>query len=265
MNKTITQGGTIVLFFFALWFSLMQINWVGIFKIDEFTDKTEEKLGELFWEVIKQSDKEIQNHFVKNSIDSIVSKICSANEIDKDFLKIHILEKDEVNAFALPNGHLVIYSGLIHNTENQEELCGVIGHEIAHIKLNHVMKKLVREVGLSVLLSMTTGSGGTETVKNAAKILSSAAFDRNLEKEADLKAVDYLLAAKINPEPFADFLYRLSLEENEYMEYFEWISTHPDSKNRAEYIINHCENNHIEYEPVLGVKTWDILKRTIKE
>ena len=101
---------------------------------------------------------------------------------DREIIKVHVLNKDEINAFALPNGHLIIYSGLINNSGNQEELTGVICHEIAHIELNHVMKKLIKEIGLSVLISMTTGKGGSEIIKETAKMLSSSAFDRKLEK-----------------------------------------------------------------------------------
>jgi predicted Zn-dependent protease len=76
-----------------------------------------------------------------------------------------VLNNDEINAFALPNGHLIVYSGLILNSDNQEELIGFICHEIAHIALNHIMKRLVKEIGTSVLISMTTGNGGSEIIK----------------------------------------------------------------------------------------------------
>ncbi|MDZ7607365.1 MAG: M48 family metallopeptidase [Cyclobacteriaceae bacterium] len=135
--------------------------------------------------------------------------MCDKNDIDRDKIKVHLLFKDEVNAFALPDGHLVIFSGLILESENPEELSGVIAHELAHIKLNHVMTKLMREVGLSVLLSMASGGGG-DMLRETAKMLSSTAFDRALEKEADIKAVDYLIEANISPEPFATFLLPLS-------------------------------------------------------
>ena len=215
MKKLITQGLLTILLFFGTWYALIQIDWVHIFKVQQVTDKTEEKLGELFWEVFKQSEKEIRNTYVVNPVDSIVTHICKANNIDRYKLKIHVIEKDEINAFALPNGHLVIYSSLILNSDNQEELAGVIGHEIAHIEMNNVLKILVKEIGLSVLISMTTGNRGAEVVKETIKMLSSSKFDRSLEKEADIKAVDYLVSANINPEPFADFLYKLSDSDDE--------------------------------------------------
>lgn len=264
MKKVFIQGFITVALFFATWFALQQINWVSVFKVQKVSDKTEEKLGELFWDIFKKSGKENKDPFVLNSIDSIVTKICSANNIDRETLKVHLLDKDDINAFALPDGHLVIFSGLILNAENPEELSGVIGHEIAHIELNHVSKKLVKEIGLSTLISMTTGNAGGEAIKQAAKILSSSAFDRSLEKDADIKAVDYLVKAKINPEPFADFLYKLSSKENEATKYLNWISTHPDSKERAEYIIEYSREKRTNYESVLSNVTWDKLKDKLK-
>jgi predicted Zn-dependent protease len=265
MKKAILQGIISILLFFGTWFVLTKIDWVTVLKVQKVTDKTEEKLGELFWDIFQQTEKENKNPFVVNSIDSIVTQICTANNIDREFIKVHILTKDDINAFALPNGHLIVYSGLIINSDNQEELSGVICHEIAHINLNHVMKKLVKEIGLSVLISMTTGNGGAEIVKETAKMLSSSAFDRSLEKEADIKAVDYLVKARINPEPFADFLFKLSETENEATQYLTWMSTHPDSKERAEYIIEYCKDKKIEYTGSVTKATWDKLKEKLKD
>ncbi len=265
MKRTIIQGTITVVLFFGTWFGLNHIDWVSVFKVQQVTDKTEQKLGELFWEVFKKTEKEITNELVINSMDSIVTLICKSNNIDREKIKVHILNKDEINAFALPNGHLIVFSGLILNSDNQEELAGVISHEIAHIELNHVMKKLVKEIGLSVLISMTTGNGGLEAIKETAKILSSSAFDRSLEKEADIKAVDYLVNAKINPQPFANFLYKLSDKEDEATKYLTWISTHPDSKERAEYIIEYNKGKLTDYKPVLSNETWVKLKAELKD
>ncbi len=265
MKKPIIQGVVTILLFLATWFALTQIDWVKIFKVEQITDKTEQKLGELFWDVFKNSEKEIKTTHVVNTIDSMVTKICKANKIDKSKLKIHVLNKDEINAFALPNGHLIIYSGLILNSDNQEELAGVICHEIAHIELKHVMKKLGKEIGLSVLISMTTGNSGAEVIKETARMLSSTAFDRSLEKDADIKAVDYLLNANVNPEPFANFLYKLSENENEVTQYLTWVSTHPDSKERAEYIIEYSKDKTADYQQILANKTWLNLKEELKE
>ena len=66
MKKTIIQGIITVLLFFGTWFALTQIDWVKVFKVQQVTDKTEQKLGELFWEVFKKTEKESQNPLVIN-------------------------------------------------------------------------------------------------------------------------------------------------------------------------------------------------------
>lgn len=263
MKNIITQGLILVALFFSTWLVIMQVDWMQLFKVEKVTAKTEEKLGELFWDIFEKSEKENKDPFVVNTIDSIVDKICSANGIDKSSIKVHVFDNSETNAFALPAGHLLIYSGLILESHNPEELSGVICHEIAHIQLNHVMKKLVKEVGLSVLISMASGNGGAEILKETAKLLSSTAFDRSLEKEADIKAVDYLVKAKINPGPFADFLYKLSEDEHESMKYLSWINTHPDTKERAGYVVEYSRNKLSKSEPVVSEETWEKLKEAL--
>jgi predicted Zn-dependent protease len=265
MKRIVFQGIVGIALFFTSLFFVSKFDWLSIFKIQQATNKTEEKLGELLWEVFKKSDQEIKSPVVLNAVDSIVNKICIANKIDRKSIKVHVLENDQINAFALPNGHLIIYSALIQNSNKQEELSGVIGHEIAHIELNQVMKKLVKEIGLSVLISMTTGNGGPEVIKETAKMLSSSAFDRSMEKEADIKSVDYLVEAKINPEPFADFLFSLAGKEDPSLKYLSWISTHPDSKARAEYIIEYSSSKkNTKFEPIISPNTWKKVQKELE-
>ena len=76
MKKIIIQGAITILLFFGTWFALSQIEWVKVFKVQKVTDKTEQKLGKLFWKVFKKTEEENKNIHVVNSIDSIVTHIC---------------------------------------------------------------------------------------------------------------------------------------------------------------------------------------------
>lgn len=263
MKKLAIQGLMIIALFFLTWFVLAQVNWMSVFKVQKVTNKTEEKLGELFLEIFEKTEKENKDPFAISTVDSIVNKICTENDIDRKLIKVHLLNSQDINAFALPNGHLLIFSGLILASDKQEELSGVICHEIAHIRLNHVMKKLVKEVGLSAIVSMASGKGGVDIIRESAKLLSSSAFDRSLEKEADIKAIEYMINAKINPEPFANFLYKLSDSEYGARNYDSWISTHPDLKERAAYIIEDIRNQTTNYEAILSANTWVKLKENL--
>jgi predicted Zn-dependent protease len=226
----------------AVWFGLSQVDWMKLFNIERTTKNTEEKIGDLFWKMLKSTATEISKDSIVAPVDSMLTRICTTNSIDRTKVKLHLLRKDEINAIALPNYHLVIYSGLISACEKDAELYGVIGHELAHMEKNHVMNKLIKEIGLSVLISMSTGNGNAEIVKEALKQLSSTAYDRSLETEADLTSVEYLANAGIDPGPFANFLYRLADETKNLPSQIYWISTHPESKERAEKIIQQIKS-----------------------
>ena len=161
---------------------------------------------------------------------------------------------------------LVVFTSLIAKCENQEELCGVMAHEIAHMQKGHIMKKLVKEVGLSALVGMASGGQSGEVLRSTAKLLSSTAYDRTLESEADKTAVFYLLQSGINPEPFGEFLFRLSKEE-ELPSLTEWVSTHPDSEKRSIQICNWAKegSNNIRFVKILSMKTWKTLQQAVSD
>lgn len=265
MLKSLFQFAIIVALFFLIWFGFSKVNWYKILRIERVTKSTEEKLGNLYWDIISKSEEEVKTLAILKPIDSLVSKLCASNNIDEKKLKIHIVNKDVINAFALPNNHLVIYTGLISSCENEGELLGVLGHEISHIQKNHIMKKLVKETGLALLISITTQGGDGGAVQETLRMLTSSAYDRKLETEADMTSVDYLINAKVNPEHFANFLYRLSSGEENIPKQLYWISTHPESKVRAEEIVHYIKKKKFETKQILGSDSWNNLKIKIKD
>lgn len=265
MRKVIWQGLLLVLLFTGSWWMLSQVSWVSLFRIPAISRNAEEKLGELLVDVFQQEEGAIENPVALAAVDSIVNKICLANKLNRSAIKIHLLKTKEVNAFALPDSHLVIYAGLINDAKNPDEVAGVIAHEIAHIQLNHVTQKLLKEMGVSALFTLVAGSGNGTLLKELAKTVSATAFDRALEKEADEKAVDYLITATVNPAPLGDFLLRLSKQENAVMKYFTWISTHPDSEERAAAILKKSRKNKSDYKPSLSQEDWSALCKSVAE
>jgi beta-barrel assembly-enhancing protease len=259
--KTISKGLVVIALFFGVWMLLSQINFVKHFKVKEAKTGTEKTLGDIIWNEIEATETIIFDDSIVNTLDSLLLPICKENNIVRDSLKVHIIDKDEINAFAMPDNHLVVYTGLIKACKNEQALLGVLGHEIAHIEGNHVMKKLSKEIGLSVLLSITTGANST-VISQIVKTLSSSAYDRSLETEADMESVKYMLNANIDPRPFADFLYELSLD-NELHKYTYWVSTHPESEARAKTILNYLKTKKIKSKPILTNEAWEDFKNSI--
>jgi predicted Zn-dependent protease len=240
-----------------------QVDWMTLFDVEENVSSTEEELGDLIWESISKTNEVVEEDEIIMPIDSILSKLCAKNNIDREDIKLHVVYNNQVNAFALPNNHLVVYTGLLESVENEAELAGVLGHELAHLELDHVMKKLVKEIGLAVIISLTAGNGNTEVLLESVKTLTSSAYDRSLETDADLKSVDYMIEADINPGSFADFLYLMGSSDDTAERYMSWVSSHPYSKERAEKIIEYSQEQTYENVEILAPKTWKLLKAKV--
>lgn len=261
MKKVLFEFAITACLFFGIWFGFSQINWIDIFGVNEFNKKAEEKLGELSWEYFSFSENENFDDDIAKTVDSLVNHITKANGIDYEKIKVHVIQTDEINAFALPDGHLVLNSQLIIEAKNQEELLGVISHELAHIQLDHINEKLIKEIGLAVLVSAISGNNN-QVIGNVVHTLSSTAFDRKNEEEADLTAIIYLENANVNPVPFADFLYRLSEDESESV-IDTWMSTHPNSKERSKNIIKKMDKKKTNYVKVIDDSTWKKLQEQV--
>ncbi len=250
--------------FCITYFVLLQVDWMTLLNVEKVSKSTEKKLGELYWEFFKQTETEIIDDEVTLSIDSLLTKICTSNNIDKSKVKLHILNVNDINAFALPDNHLIVFSGLIETCENESELSAVLAHEIAHMELKHIMKKLITEFGISILLSSSNDRiANAELTKEIAKMLSTSAYSRNMEKEADLKGVDYLVNAEINPEGMANFFFMLSYFEPKVTKQLAWVSSHAESGERAKYILEYTKTKEVSVKSVLAEQTWNTMKEHI--
>ncbi|MEY4629634.1 MAG: hypothetical protein RLZZ595_1960 [Bacteroidota bacterium] len=245
------------LFFLVLFLTLVfggcyyvysKINWTKILGIEKVTTELDQQIGDVFWKSYSADMVEVKDEKVVMPILQMVDQLCSANGIKSSSIKVHVVNNKEINAFAMPGRHLVVHTGLIEFATNQQEIAGVVAHEIAHLESGHVMKKLGKEIGLSVILNLTLGDIGGEVVRNALTTITSTAYDRSLEKDADLKAVDYMLNAKMDPKMLSSFLGKLG-EQSQTPEVLQWVNTHPDSKERVRYI-----NERISAAQGKGVK-----------
>ncbi len=225
----------ISLVFGGCYYVYSKINWSGLFGVKKITENVDEQLGDVFWKSYSAEMVEVKDEKLVLPILQMVNQLCSSNGIKSSTIKVHVVNNKEINAFAMPGRHLVVHTGLIDFADHQEEIAGVVAHEIAHIESGHVVKKLGKEIGLSVILNLTLGDIGGEVVRNALSTITSTAYDRSLEKDADLKAVDYMLKAKMDPSMLSSFLAKLA-EQSKTPEVLQWVNTHPDSKERVRYI-----------------------------
>ncbi len=264
IQKVIRQLLVSLLVFAAALFAFSRVDWMELFGLHRSI--IEEKLGDVYWELFSQSETFIDDEALTAPLDSMLSTLCRANGMERGKVSLHLVKCDEVNAYACPGNYLVVYTALIDSCRNAEELCGVLAHELAHIERGHVMQKLIKEMGIAALSTMLGGNGGTEALVEVMRILSSTAYDRTLESEADSLAVDYLLRADVNPRPFGEFLSRLA-EEEKLPSLTEWISTHPDSKKRGRLIFDRADRETAErtFVRLMPAGEWDAYRQAVNE
>jgi predicted Zn-dependent protease len=260
--KPIVQGAVFVIFLVSIWYLFQLINWTPLVQHKKIDLLSEKKIGDVLWDGIKRTEKVSNDAFVLHVLDSLVGNICRSNGIKKKEIHLHLIEKNEVNAFALPGGHLVVYSGLICKAQNSDQLCGVLAHEIAHIELKHVIRKLSAEIGVTVLFSIVTNGGNSDVVQQVLKHLSTSTFGRGLEKEADLRAIKYMDQSKINPISLAQFMKIMVEEEGELNSRFEWFSSHPATNKRVDYLTAEVKKYHQQsYVLPLSGHKWQIIQK----
>ncbi|HEY9047702.1 MAG TPA: M48 family metallopeptidase [Ohtaekwangia sp.] len=235
-DKILTQFAVIAISFFGLWFLLSRIDFVDDGEVQKFAKESEKKLGELILKSIKATNDEVEDKRIKAVLDSIKTRLCEGMELDCDKVKLHLIRSSDINAFALPDNNMVIYTGLLDYAKNPEEVAGVMAHELGHMEKNHVMKKLVKEIGMEMLFTIAAGDAGNDIARETAKVVSSTAFDRKHEREADAFAVECLAKASIDPQNLSNLFFRLA-RKDDVPEELAWISTHPDTKERAAEII----------------------------
>lgn len=151
---------------------------------------------------------------------------------------VYIVKSKQLNAYALPGGYMVFYTGLIEKTKTPEQLAGVLAHEMQHVIRKHSMRHVVRQ-NLVSFVSMALFGGDMSAISNVAVMFSSLEYSRELETESDEYGASLMEDSNIDINGMAEFFEILQEKEKEIIgdsagsDYFEYISTHPLSKNRT--------------------------------
>ena len=197
--------------------------------------KTEIALGEKFYE-----------SFIRTAeIDAERTKLLNgfAKKIDfktKYPLKFTLVKEAQVNAFALPGGNIVVYSGILNKIKSSEELAALLSHEVSHVKQRHSLKGLSRRLTGTLLISLIFGdTGSLESILfNQADDIYQMGFSREMEKEADLKGLQIMYANHLDPEGMVHLMERLHEEEQKQgsSKTLTYLNSHPMTEERITYI-----------------------------
>ncbi|WP_428623682.1 M48 family metalloprotease [Sedimenticola sp.] len=248
-----------------------------------------------------QIDREMMNQLLNSGAllnDPIISKyiqslgqsIGSIAATSQNRFQFFVLKDPNVNAFAMPGGHIGINAGLILASQSESELAGVIAHEISHVTQHHIARSVEKAnqmnlpLTAAVIAAILLGAGDPQ-IANAAFAASIGGatqmqldFSRANEKEADFMGIQLLSSAGYNPQGMGSFFARLQDETRYYGAGVpEFLRTHPvttsriaEAEDRARQFHNPHRQDSIHYLlararlRVLTASSMDNLERTAK-
>jgi len=161
-----------------------------------------------------------------------LAAVCDRQELIYSFT---VVKDDDANAFSLPGGYVFINDGLVKKTANDDELAGVIAHEVAHITTRHAVKRFEGGLGLQIaqLATMAARQGAAARGLGVAMRAAQLAYARQDELEADRLGVKYLRAARFDPKGILTFLEKLRDLDHGKSHYL------PRGVTRPQYAMSH--------------------------
>ena len=153
---------------------------------------------------------------------------------------IKVLDTDEINAMALPGGYFYVDSGLILACDSEDELAGVMAHEIAHVAAHHAARAMTKlgymQIGSIPMVMVAAGSWVGYGVYEAAQLampLSFLEFSREYETEADYLGIQYMYRAGYDPQGMVTIFEKLSaMEKHKPGAVSKAFSDHPATPDR---------------------------------
>jgi predicted Zn-dependent protease len=170
--------------------------------------------------------------------------------------KVSLLRKKEANAYCLPGGKIVVYTGILPVTRTDAGLATVLGHEVAHATAEHAAERIEREHLTRVAAAIIAG-GVAFTPSQYVHVLAalgvggtvaSLPFTRGQESEADHIGLVYMARAGYQPHEALAFWKRM-LRASKGKEPPEIASDHPSDQHRIEQIQGWLPEAEREYKP----------------
>lgn len=217
----------------------------------------DERLGDKYSNTIEKQIGLYEKHSINQYLDSLGHKILQHLDEPSEFhYSFKILDMPEPNAFALPGGHIYVTRGLLGLANNEDELAGVICHEIIHTEDRHTVHHIKQSI-LPSFLRLPGALSGALINEDVAKVftpldISSKAiisgYSRSHEKKADKKGVGLMAKAGYDPLALGAVLKKLSDARALFMKQEEkrsYLNNHPFTPKRLRYINNLAENLEI--------------------
>lgn len=230
-NTTVLVGLTLGLIGVLLVSYFYILPWFSEKVAEQIPVRTEIDLGETMFE-------NAINHYKKN--DSLTVRVNDfVKEIDFKTnypIKVTVVHEDDMNAFALPGGNIIVFDKILGKMKSADELAALLAHEVSHVHYRHSLKNIFRSLSGYLVISLLFNdiNGITAILADNSNMLLNLNYSRNLETEADEKAVEILKANGLNLNGLVELFTLLESETNKVAT-IKLLSTHPLTTERIAF------------------------------
>lgn len=185
--------------------------------------------GDSIAKQIEKSYKIVEDKHMQERVELIGNRLvkhCDRKELIYHF---KVLDLDDINAVSLPGGWVYIFKGLVEKCKNDDELAGVIAHEIGHIAARHSVKKAQTSyiANIAMILASVTGRGDAANATGLALTSLMASYSREDEFEADRRAVIYDKATGYDPNALISFMETMKEAKKLEIRPYSYFRSHP--------------------------------------
>ena len=184
---------------------------------------------------------------VGNRIQKAVEQYCAQNDMSEMLQgyqwEFNLIEDDQLNAWAMPGGKVVVYTGLLKVTKSEAGLATVMGHEIAHVFAKHGAERMTQSLivemgGMALSKALSNKPAQTKNLFMQSYGLGTQVgvllpYSRVQETEADHLGLIFMAMAGYNPQEAINFWQRMSVEK-QGSQPIEFLSTHPTDSKRIQ-------------------------------
>ncbi len=247
-NRKLINKLVSVIVFLLMAFLLVNFN---SFSAERDLNK-EQKLGKKLSENIEKKHEVIEDPQKNLLIIQIGNKLAKVSDFKGMNYHFKILNIEGPNAFSIPGGYIYVTYELFDYIQSDDELAGILAHEIAHVIHNHALKQTrdnTKFTLLTILAVLLTREPDVGILGKLTTITLLNQYSREYEEEADLTAIDLLIKTGYNPVGFLTFLERLHTREMFKPEVNLGIfQTHPETENRINYVKDKLKERGIEID-----------------
>jgi predicted Zn-dependent protease len=153
--------------------------------------------------------------------------------------EVIVFDDDGINASANPEGKIAVLSGIFKVADTPDAFAAVLGHEIAHAALNHVMERARKGARNDMLILMGSAATGIQEdlIREGATIGVELPYERGQESQADLAGLQYMAKAGFDPRGAITLWKNMAAANRSGNQPPEFLSSHPSDGARTEAII----------------------------